>query len=294
MEIQGNCKVSFAAVSSISVHQAHWHHTSFSYSHFRPAHVWEVKMGACWYWVLRLLISDLLLSGTQCHVASDEMHSLQHAKGGCPLLPLGRDFLLFSNLPLHQTGVWVSRKHTHTKPKPKPNNTKQNKTKQKKGNTCFPFKEQETSKYQNIYYFCVVSSHNYCFDFTAGQFFFFLVLVRNCWGRALSLESWGTTSHLPAPTEAGVPISSHPCSHVLHPSWPCLLVKMKKKAISLLKKESADFLTVSLKEEVKTKRRYDKDKDWFKGVKLGQEYPTRNFPGYNPRGAYLCLSPGLN
>lgn len=116
MEIQGNRKVSFAAVSSISVQQAHWHQTCFPYAHFRPVHVWEVKMGACWYRLLRLLISGVLLSGTQSRVASDEMHCLQQAKGGCPLLLSDRDFF-FPTSPRHKTGVQVSRKEVSWKKK---------------------------------------------------------------------------------------------------------------------------------------------------------------------------------
>lgn len=38
-------------------------------------------MGACWYRVLRLLISHLLRSGTQSHVASDEMHAYSRQRG---------------------------------------------------------------------------------------------------------------------------------------------------------------------------------------------------------------------
>lgn len=149
--------------------------------------------------------------------------------------------------------------------------------------------------FQNVYCFCGFSSPNYCFEFTAMQFFFFLVPVRNCWGWALALETWGTTFHLPAPTKAGAAQGPAIPAVMSFPRGGLpILVRMEKKAVYPLKREPADFLMLLVKEEVKTKRRYDKGKDWFKGVQLGQGYPTRNFPGYNPRGAYSCLSPGLN
>lgn len=206
MEIQGNCKLSFAALSAISVHQAHWHQMCFSNAHFRPAHVWEVKMGACWYWVLRLLVSGVLLSGTQCSVVSDEMHRLQQARRGCPLLPLGRDF--FSSEPSPPIKL-VSR-------------FQEKKFHQKKEIFVFFLKSK---KQVNIRMFIIFMLFPHLTIASKWQQcnFFFLVPVRSCWGWALALEGWGTTSHFPAPSEAGVPSSSHPWDHVLPPcgllSW---------------------------------------------------------------------------
>lgn len=158
-------------------------------------------------------------------------------KGVCPSLPLDRDFF-FQPSP-HQTGVQVSRKEV-SQNKQTTNN-----------NICFLFKKQETSKHQNVYYFCGASSHNYCFKLTAVQFFSLL---------RLSIGSGGLRNHitLPSTCQGRWPKLQPPLRSCPSPLWPPILVRMEKKEVSLLKREPADFLTASVKEEVKTKRRYDK------------------------------------
>lgn len=107
-------------------------------------------------------------------------------------------------------------------------------------------KRQEINWPQNFYYFCIVSSPDYCFQLPVVQ-----------WCGALALEGcvW---PHCTCQSPAGQEPAATPCSMSFSPkpsSPPTLAQYGRKSNYSVVKRAWGFFLTLLVKEEVKTKRR---------------------------------------